>query len=658
MSTTTQNKGGLNPKNLVATGELTPQILANTDENGAEKTVPASKTEEAGTITDKMPEDDYALIGAFSKSSKVSRSPPLNATGTPKNVQRNKRRALKSPEIEEAQKSEDKMILDTISEALKIASEMNAVIKETVNTKTEIKKGVDRIYMLMNRLDKNKALIGKPQPNEEEEYVNVTSTGSQTIPVEITTIQTPEEILEEKIKTEVKQITEEIEKRTEDNIVKLITEDWPKNCFTRVNMNTGLPMASAESSIILVTNDPEEKSKLMELMIQRNPDLEIILEEGIEEGESKFIENISRTSTGTTRSRKTHVVRTSSELGLINLLREIIAIDPKDIYKVAATDAHDEEKIRKVLELAGNFENVTIDMYVRKGSKLLKKGYNTVARMPKEKPHVINVSKSDSESPMENIIEAMKVNIKSEEVGVQIKCIKKEKNGNVKIFTTGNNKEETEKLINQIHEKVAGVTAKVEESFKKSIIIRNIDSATNKKEVAEAIIRKIQKGSAAEYETRVNLKPTYRGDSQVAIVRMDQEDIKKIGNSIKIGWVDCIAQEMLTPKQCYNCYSYGHIARECTKQKVEMKGVCRKCGNTDHLERDCQNQAKCRDCGKEGHSSGKMTCPIYRRLVREERQSGRKKTGSQTKKDERKQTTPNNDMDLDEEEEPHAETTN
>jgi hypothetical protein len=63
-------------------------------------------------------------------------------------------------------------------------------------------------------------------------------------------------------------------------------------------------------------------------------------------------------------------------------------------------------------------------------------------------------------------------------------------------------------------------------------------------------------------------------------------------------------------KQCFNCYSYGHRADDCSK-----KQVCGKCSKDDHKTRECQNpNAKCVHCEGE-HPAWHNTCTTRKREI-------------------------------------------
>ena len=65
-------------------------------------------------------------------------------------------------------------------------------------------------------------------------------------------------------------------------------------------------------------------------------------------------------------------------------------------------------------------------------------------------------------------------------------------------------------------------------------------------------------------------------------------------------------------KQCFNCYSYGHIAGDCSKG-----GLCGKCGKDNHKTKECQEpKAKCVHCEGE-HAAWHNLCPTRKHELTE-----------------------------------------
>lgn len=68
------------------------------------------------------------------------------------------------------------------------------------------------------------------------------------------------------------------------------------------------------------------------------------------------------------------------------------------------------------------------------------------------------------------------------------------------------------------------------------------------------------------------------------------------------------------PLQCYQCWGYGHLASNCSSDKV-----CRRCSGTitsgaDH--KDCGNSPKCCNCGSLDHdATNHSDCPLFNKIL-------------------------------------------
>ena len=64
--------------------------------------------------------------------------------------------------------------------------------------------------------------------------------------------------------------------------------------------------------------------------------------------------------------------------------------------------------------------------------------------------------------------------------------------------------------------------------------------------------------------------------------------------------------------RCYNCQSFGHIAKFCQKRRC-----CQTCG-LDHPHNNiCDQPQYCINCNKPGHPSNSRTCPTYLALIKQ-----------------------------------------
>lgn len=61
------------------------------------------------------------------------------------------------------------------------------------------------------------------------------------------------------------------------------------------------------------------------------------------------------------------------------------------------------------------------------------------------------------------------------------------------------------------------------------------------------------------------------------------------------------------PRQCINCYKYGHVAKHCRKKET----TCMKCGQDGHRINYCPNTLQCLHC-KNKHYANDRTCQKYK----------------------------------------------
>ncbi|KAI5710163.1 hypothetical protein M8J75_006230 [Diaphorina citri] len=612
--------------------QQTVMSTPNKDLHGSTTTKAAAATPQASSSLQPGQDQD-----PFQKSTRTPRSPTENTKGDtnrsgkgeeysstpisedgkkPKKRKPNFSPQMEPKEQELTQQSTVDEMLQMVQDAAKIASAMKVHVEQTVNTKAGIKKGVIDIFSVMKKLVKKSIQLKAEQVSTPK-----------------TTPQTVAEVVGPQIREEIYQLTRDPISRTEDKINTLMEKEWPTTAFSKTSLCAGAPESTTTISAIVVFGE-EEKPKLLEIMLRKNPDLQILLEEGIDVGEFKFIENITRSSTGKTHTKKTFLAKANDEMSLIKLVDDIHKSEQSKLYKLAVEDSFDLPRTRKVLEIAANFTDVQIEMHVPRGkmktdykvaNSETTKNFTTKSR---SKPKVIHVKVTDKNKPIDAIVTEMKQKIDVDKIGVKVKSIKtNEQNGSFKIITKGENDNEAMvELANQIQSSLEGVTAKSESAFENSVIIRNIDTVTSVQQLAAAVASKLGRG-ASEFEAKINLKPTQRRDAQVAMIRLNNDDLSKLGKSFRLGWTDCVVEKMIIPKRCLNCRGYGHIAKNCKEEKFDTAGRCRRCNESGHDSRTCTKEPQCRDCNTSGHISGTMACERYRNLVREAKKTPRRKKG-------------------------------
>ncbi|GBN95971.1 hypothetical protein AVEN_166248-1 [Araneus ventricosus] len=70
------------------------------------------------------------------------------------------------------------------------------------------------------------------------------------------------------------------------------------------------------------------------------------------------------------------------------------------------------------------------------------------------------------------------------------------------------------------------------------------------------------------------------------------QKIIKLGK-VNLGWYRLRIREFIKRRQCFKCFRFGHIAKNCSKRDIL---TCMKCGEEGHLIKDCNKEQRCINC--------------------------------------------------------------
>jgi len=124
----------------------------------------------------------------------------------------------------------------------------------------------------------------------------------------------------------------------------------------------------------------------------------------------------------------------------------------------------------------------------------------------------------------------------------------------------------------------------------------------------------------------IKILSTYKGkqaNSVNVIIEVDEKMYQEINNKnvLYIGWRKCRYFDHVNVIQCFKCWKYGHMTRECKAENL----VCVKCSENHH-QKDCKNEIEiCTNCkhAKEvlnlqsvdyHHSAVDRRCEAYKRV--------------------------------------------
>ncbi|CAH1101744.1 unnamed protein product [Psylliodes chrysocephalus] len=202
---------------------------------------------------------------------------------------------------------------------------------------------------------------------------------------------------------------------------------------------------------------------------------------------------------------------------------------------------------------------------------------------PRYEPVVVKMAnKSYAE-----LLKTLRETVKPGEIGVDVKSIKKTKNGDVLLLVENGPKAEI--LQNEIKSKLPGVTSSHIKN-NKVLLIKDLDGATTEEEVGEAISKEIACDQDVFQIKALNPAFGNRQNARV-IINEPHASILLSKEKIKIGWTQCRIFEKKRDTRCFRCWEPGHNISDC--QGPNREHLCLKCAKEGHKAKDCQNNSYC-----------------------------------------------------------------
>ncbi|KAI5725369.1 hypothetical protein M8J77_014625 [Diaphorina citri] len=307
--------------------------------------------------------------------------------------------------------------------------------------------------------------------------------------------------------------------------------------------------------------------------------------------------------------RRVHLVETKGEKDLRQILVKLLNEDllrEVNQLTVAVSIPESRDEIRKTMEIL--FAEKTeweVKFFVPKKTPLFNELQgNRKGRKPEAV--IIKTNVSTYAETLRNI----RAVIDPDEVGVGINTVKLSRDKNVIIETEAG---KAELFYKAIATKVKGVEARVTGNST-TVLILDIDASINGKEIEEYI-----KKETKEYETDVKSLRTARSGTQVATVSMPTRAAETLlrNGDIKIGWTRCRVKAKFDVVRCFNCLKMGHHSDVCKEPRAEKR--CLKCAQPGHMVKECTGISYCITCEMAGHRGDSSSCPSFRRLIQQAR---------------------------------------
>lgn len=277
------------------------------------------------------------------------------------------------------------------------------------------------------------------------------------------------------------------------------------------------------------------------------------------------------------------------------------------------------EEVKKQLVNVGNTGLQPPSMPVMKYSEKVK-------RRPEE---VIVIKPKDKKQESLVTKKAIEEQINPSEIGVGISQVKFVREGGVAISCA--RAQDVENMSHSVENKMSKeYEVKIPERKHPRLKIINIEKALIDDQ--DVFIEKmiIQNGiTVQEEERKINILTSYedkRRKTGVAIVEVDEETYKQISKKdvLYIGWKKCRYFDHVNVIQCYRCWKFGHMARECKSSEY----VCPKCSKNHKLENCKSVETVCINCRhakdilkipniEYNHTANNKTCEAYKRIFRQ-----------------------------------------
>lgn len=575
---------------------------------------------------------------AFIRKPLIGRSPPRHRTyslGSELVEQRDKKRKLadredpseplNTPNIQDEEtvkrQQEFNLILKKLCET---TLELTNQIKNTRNTKEEIKKGITTASDLANKLNKRYQLW-KPLDNKNKENRAENSNKTQTCTFcpncahELKAEASEKNVENEK---EVQNIRDKIlEADNLDKLENIINKNWPEETYKKVMIEEGNPLKKDihwDICIFTGPNDSCEKGILKQLS-ERHPELPALIEHGTKEKQIEYLANVTKSSRDRQGSK-------SKYLFIIPLTKDGEGKnDPKEMYnitkkllsqtetlqrkniQIVIPEEESREKVRKILECTYALTTTNIKMLVPIGKqgKEQKNETNTTRGRYKDEAIII---KSNGKSYAEMLSTVKSIDISSTEANV--KSIRKTKKGDLLlILPKGEGK--ADKLKREIENKIENTVVQVNKEHKSTLFITNIDGITTQEEIEKTIKNEIKLEENEQLKI-LNLIKNQR-ETQTAIIELTIGAATRLLGMqyIKIGWLLCEVTPRRKVTKCVKCWSYNHVSEKCNGPN--RQNCCHKCGEEGHRATECNSQEYCPLCNKTGHRHDRTNCKEYRK---------------------------------------------
>lgn len=580
----------------------------------------------------------------------------------------------------------------TIIEVLnKETKDLSKLSKENVTTKREIKESIGKLRSLASQLMTNdmQEIIQSMERHHKDTNIDVTQTTPVKISrriqtdisgwveermdqTEIVTMQTSGKCKNVGTQTnstaekEAEVIWRDIEEAKDKKTVQeIIDKGWPEEAYRKTrNTNRSIFTTNKDEDLVIAVDAQNTNTNpLIKKLAEKYKHIKTIMDNKLlkpgkivytinsnmivdEEGNQGEVEDKYIFLIGLGGNTREEVFE--SLYSAIEKLRDTLRKLGRGNIACATPQGKHDIELRKLMEYYLINEPVEVTIYTIKSNnsqegereetddktvKSAEEKWRVAqhrARRDRNRETIVIRKAEQNKGTYAEMVKELQGKISIEELGIKVRNIRETRNGNIRITAIGG-EEARGKFINQVKEKMEGTATAETDEIMKTLFIKDIHETVRTEELEGELRKVIAEVRTREEGIKINLaKTSNKNGVRYAFARMSLMAANYILNKgvIKVGWTECRVEELNTPKRCYKCLSFGHIAREC-QQAERRDDMCLRCGKTGHTVKNCQNEPACITCRVEGHRADQMACPEYKKCIMEMRKT---RTNSQITK--------------------------
>lgn len=258
-------------------------------------------------------------------------------------------------------------------------------------------------------------------------------------------------------------------------------------------------------------------------------------------------------------------------------------------------------------------------------------GYSYSSAVKKQKEEVIIIKPKDCKQASELTKKKIEETVNPCGLGIGVSRMKYIRDGGIAIRCNESKTEKMQSMCDDIKDSL-GNNYEVNISEKKNprIIVFNIDETELEDEdslIKKVIIQNNMDTNPNERELKIVHNFKDRKGLINVILQLDVHSYECIQRKQKlyIGWKSCSFKDSVNVKQCYKCWKFGHLAKDCRKELP----ICQTCAGEHKVDKCQSNEVCCTNCkyasevlkvpniDYEHNAHDRLKCESYKRVVKE-----------------------------------------